>query len=159
MAPDPEKKGLDYSLPPVISQSLGRLLKHISQLNYEILNKHLQSLHLTVKGIAVLSILQNCTTCSQMQLATDLCIDRTTMVAIIDELERQHFVERTRHPSDRRQYIILLTPAGREIYQQALQRIQRAEEEFLAPLTEDQRQQLKLSLQLLLQGRGNHSPP
>ena len=40
-------------------------------------------------------------------------VDRTTMVAIVDELEAAGFVDRQRNPEDRRAYALEATDAGR----------------------------------------------
>jgi DNA-binding MarR family transcriptional regulator len=85
-----------------------------------------------------------------MDLGKGLGIDRTTMVSVIDELEQHHFVERTRHPTDRRQHVIVLTPEGKEVYQQAKLAAERFEEAYLAPLSAEQRQQLTVLLHLLI---------
>jgi DNA-binding MarR family transcriptional regulator len=152
MSSDANLKEQDLSLPPILSQSLSVQLNRAAQETRELFNHYLQSLNLTAKGFAVLSVLLEHPASSQMDLGKCLGIDRTTMVSVIDVLEQHHFVERTRHPNDRRQYAIVLTPAGKEVYQQALQYAQRSEEEYLAPLTQEQRQQLKALLQLLLPG-------
>lgn len=49
---------------------------------------------------------------SQMELAGRLGVDRTTMVALIDGLERKGLVERRRSARDRRRNVVLLTAEG-----------------------------------------------
>lgn len=145
------QKGQRLPFPALFSQSLNILLNRAAQESRDLFNRALQALHLNAKGFAVLSILQEQgSACSQIDLGKCLDIDRTTMVSVIDELEQCHFVERTRHPTDRRQHAIVLTSSGREVYQQALEYANQVEEEYLAPLTEDQRCQLKSLLQLLV---------
>jgi DNA-binding MarR family transcriptional regulator len=149
MSPDLKPEGQEFALPPVLSQSLSVLLNRAAQQSRDRFNHCLQPLMLTSKGFAVLSVLQEGTLCSQIELGKGLCIDRTTMVSVIDELERQHYVERTRHPTDRRQHLLVLTPQGKDIYQQARQAAERFEDAYLAALTPEQQQQLTLLLQLL----------
>lgn len=149
MSPDLKQERQEFALPLVLSQSLSVLLNRAAQQSRDQFNRCLQSLHLTSKSFAVLSVLYEGAMCSQIDLGKGLCIDRTTMVSVIDELEQQHFVERTRHPTDRRQHLIVLTPQGKDIYQQALQAAERFEDAYLAPLTAEQQQQLTLLLQLL----------
>jgi DNA-binding MarR family transcriptional regulator len=43
---------------------------------------------------------------SQQAIGERLRIDRTTMVALIDDLERGGYVKRERNPHDRRAYVI-----------------------------------------------------
>jgi DNA-binding MarR family transcriptional regulator len=150
MSSDPRREGQELSLPPVLTQSLSVQLNRAAQKSRDLFNRSLQPLNLTSKGFAVLSVLQEGIMCSQMDLGKCLGIDRTTMVSVIDELEQHHFVERTRHPTDRRQHVIILTPRGKEVYQRAQQAAERFEEAYLAPLTAQQRQQLIMLLQLLV---------
>jgi DNA-binding MarR family transcriptional regulator len=149
MSSDLKPERQEVVLSPLLSQSLSVLLNRAAQHSRDLFNQCLQPLHLTSKGFAVLSVLQEGTACSQIELGKGLGIDRTTMVSVIDELESQHFVERTRHPTDRRQHLLVLTPQGRDIYQQARQAAERFEDTFLAPLTSEQQQQLRTLLHLL----------
>lgn len=52
---------------------------------------------------------------SQAALAQALGTDRSTMVAMIDRLEGEGYVERRRAASDRRRHAIYPTPAGRAL--------------------------------------------
>lgn len=49
---------------------------------------------------------------AQIELANELDIDKATVVALIDRLERQGWVERRRSTEDRRRHGIFLTPEG-----------------------------------------------
>lgn len=51
---------------------------------------------------------------TQIRLAELAALDKTTMVATLDKLERAGLAERKASPSDRRARIIGVTPAGRE---------------------------------------------
>jgi DNA-binding MarR family transcriptional regulator len=139
-------------IPSVLSQWLSVLLNQAAQETRDLFNHYLESLELTAKEFAVLSLLRQ-NTYSQVDLGRALDIDRTTMVALIDSLEQHGFVERQRHPSDRRQYIIVLTTAGTEAFQKAEEYARQSENEFLAPLTDKQKQELRTLLHLLLQAR------
>jgi hypothetical protein len=81
----------------------------------------------------------------------------SSIVTVIDDLERHHFVTRTRHLHDRRLYLITLTPAGQEAYQQAQQGAKRSEEAYFSCFTQEQREQLRMLLQQLLQKNSDHS--
>jgi MarR family transcriptional regulator for hemolysin len=49
---------------------------------------------------------------TQVQLADLTHLDKTTMVATVDELEKQGWAERRPSPTDRRARVVALTPAG-----------------------------------------------
>jgi DNA-binding MarR family transcriptional regulator len=77
-------------------------------------------------------------------------VDRTTMVALIDGLERGGLVERSPHPEDRRKNVVALTAAGRETMAAAAGAADDAERRFLAPLGEAGAQQFTGALRILL---------
>lgn len=52
---------------------------------------------------------------TQQQLALRLTLSPGTLTAIVDRLEAARFVERRRHPVDRRARLISLTPDGRDL--------------------------------------------
>lgn len=89
---------------------------------------------------------------SQEQSAQRLGVDRTTMVALIDTLERKGLV--TRHPDadDRRRNVVELTDAGREVLRHATKASDEAESAFLSPLTAAAADNLRAALQRALLG-------
>ena len=52
---------------------------------------------------------------SQLEMATRLHVDRTTMVSLVDSLECKALIERRPDPTDRRRNVIALSALGREI--------------------------------------------
>lgn len=88
-----------------------------------------------LRELAVLAPLAGPDPLSQQQLAVRLGIDRTTMVTVVDGLEGKGLVAREPHPADRRKNIVRLTAAGRAILPPARRAADRAEREFLAPLS------------------------
>ena len=87
---------------------------------------------------------------TQQGLSRRTGIDRTTMVGIADALEDKGMVVRERSPADRRAYALRVTAQGRRVLGRATRAIQAAEEEFLAPLSERERPQLKPTLRRLI---------
>ena len=79
---------------------------------------------------------------SQQAIGERLRIDRTTMVSLIDDLERAGYVKRDRNPGDRRAYVITLTPAGKRAQARAEQAVDADALEFFGRLSESERQQL-----------------
>ena len=78
-----------------------------------------------------------------------LRIDRTTMVALIDDLEDKGYVIRQRHPRDRRAFLVHPTGAGRGAKTAAIQILDEQQRRYLAPLTPAERQQLGALLKQL----------
>ncbi len=87
---------------------------------------------------------------SQQRLGARQGVDRTTMVAVVDQLERNRLVARRRNPDDRRAYSLHATPAGRRALEQANQAVEGAEDEFLAGLYAADRRRLKNLLRTLI---------
>ena len=79
---------------------------------------------------------------SQQSIGTQLAIDRTTIVALVDRLEALGFLERRRRQDDRRVHGLHVTAKGRRALP-AMERVVSAlHDEFLAPLDRRERQQL-----------------
>jgi DNA-binding MarR family transcriptional regulator len=110
----------------------------------------LAPLGLSPKGFGALTILVQEGPMSQQRLGARQGVDRTTTVAVVDELERAGFVERRRDLTDRRAYSLQPTAKGRRAQARAREAAARAEEEFLAPLPEADRVRLKELLRDLL---------
>jgi DNA-binding MarR family transcriptional regulator len=101
------------------------------------------------RELAVLQTFAGDTPLSQQQAATDLQVDRTTMVALVDALEAKDLVERRPHPDDRRKNVVELTPAGRTTLRRADAAARKAEHRFLSPLSDRAVDQLRASLKAL----------
>src|SRR5262245_45165196 len=79
---------------------------------------------------------------SQQQLAELLGVHRTMMVGVIDALERDGLVARTRNPDDRRSYALELTGAGSEALARTTPEILETEREFMGRLSAARRARL-----------------
>ena len=53
---------------------------------------------------------------TQLELSRVVCVDKTTLISVLDRLEKRELVARTVDPSDRRVRIPQITPAGRRVY-------------------------------------------
>ena len=84
---------------------------------------------------------------SQSALARQLGIERSGIVAMIDELEGRGYVIRKPVPKDRRRQALQLTPAGEEAYKIALGKVQAHEARLLGGLDAGQREALISILQ------------
>src|SRR5919204_6684626 len=77
---------------------------------------------------------------SQQKLGDRLRVDRTTIVALVDELERRGLVARRRNPEDRRAYALEATGEGRRWVRRTSAGLARAELRLLEGLEPAQRE-------------------
>jgi DNA-binding MarR family transcriptional regulator len=87
---------------------------------------------------------------SQQAIGEALRIDRTTMVSLIDALERFRLVRRERNPADRRAYSIRLTAEGHRLQARAERELDLAAAAFFAPLSAKEQATLRNQLARLI---------
>jgi DNA-binding MarR family transcriptional regulator len=139
----------DGLLPPALSRWTATLLSRAAQKMRESFESRVAHLGLRSKHYGVLALLEDGPQ-TQVEIGRGLWVDRTTMVLLIDDLERQGLVGRERHPGDRRAYAVTLTAAGREVLREATEVVDATEAEFFATLTAPEREQLRTLLGKLL---------
>jgi DNA-binding MarR family transcriptional regulator len=130
------------------AERLGLLLKHAQSGFARRHAARLEPLGVTGRQTAVLIGLDG-DPVSQAELARRLGVDRTTMVALIDELEQKGWVERRTDPADRRRNVVELTGSGRALLDHARWASDEAEREFLAPLSADDARAFRRMLRAL----------
>jgi DNA-binding MarR family transcriptional regulator len=91
---------------------------------------------------AVMLVLDEGTRDTQGSIADALGYDRGQLVGLLDELEEQGLVERKRDPNDRRRHLVRLTPEGKKSLRRLRALAGRLDDEFLTPLSDDERQAL-----------------
>jgi DNA-binding MarR family transcriptional regulator len=112
----------------------------------------LRPLGLGAQQFLVLKQLQALGQASQAELADALGIDRSNLAAIAAELSDRDLVARTRDEGDRRRYVLRLSPAGERLLRRTDGAIAAAEDDLLAPLDPEQREQLYGLLRRLADG-------
>lgn len=88
--------------------------------------------------------------CTQAFLVEHARIDKMTLSKSVRQLEKSGLVRRTQSEEDARAVIVNLTSKGRKLVNEAVQRIEDADESFFQYLTEKQRCSFKeISLALI----------
>lgn len=105
-------------------------------------NRALQAHQLELRHLGVLTCLAEAGPLSQRALVDRLQMDKSSMVYMIDELERQGLAERRRDERDRRSYAVHITPAGRDRLAAATNTAAEVMTGLLTPLTPTEQGQL-----------------
>ena len=132
----------------MVSDRLGYLLKHVLARLTEAQTKALAPHGLNGRDLAVLSAVASGEPLSQLEVASRLRVDRTSIGDLLDGLEDRGFVERRRSPEDRRRNVVVLTELGESTFATAERIRLEVEREFLAPLRDGER--FRSDLQALL---------
>lgn len=108
------------------------------------------------RQMAVMRLLSLHQPLSQHELGGLLGIDRTSMVGLIDGLEKAGYVVRQCDPADRRAYALRLTEAGTAANTSIRDSMEQTQDRLLTPLTDGERGELIRMLgKLTWNERGN----
>ena len=92
---------------------------------------------------ALLRVLRAGGAMSQQDMASHLTVDPSTIVDLVDYLEKQELVVRSRNPADRRVSLLDLTPAGKRRLTEADKRAATIQTEILDRLSASEATQLR----------------
>jgi len=129
-----------------VTRRLGYLLKHAQLRLAELAEPLYAPLGVTGRQLALLALFGDGPARSQQDGAARLGVDRTTMVALVDELEAKGLVRREVAPEDRRKRLVLLTPEGERVREAGAERTRQAEALLLEPLSAEDAERLRAAL-------------
>ena len=142
------------AIPAPLTERLGPLLGRAHEAHRRGSAAALAPFGLSPRAFGALAVLGAEGPLSQRRLSERQGIDRTTTVAVVDELERLGAVERRRDAADRRAHALHVTAKGRRLLPRARAAVAEAEAAFLAPLPEADRAQLRAALRTLVEAAG-----
>ncbi len=87
---------------------------------------------------------------TQTRLVQVSGVEKSSLVLFLDALEKDGWVERRRHPTDRRAHLVHLTDSGRERFERVGYRLYQCEQAALSPFSPDEQAQMKSLLSRLL---------
>jgi DNA-binding MarR family transcriptional regulator len=99
---------------------------------------------------SLLAALEEFGPASQAALGRRSGMDRSDVVAMINELADKHLVERTPDPADRRRNIITITPAGVQQLRRLDGVVAAIQDQLLGPLSANERKELVRLLSRML---------
>jgi DNA-binding MarR family transcriptional regulator len=129
------------------SRASGPLLDHLARLNRARAEAALLPLGLRPRHLVALTVLRDHGGMTQQALAAALSVDRTNLVGLLNDLEEDGLVARTRSAEDRRRHLVRLTDAGAARLGEAEAALAQVEDQLLAALDQEQRTALYALLQ------------
>jgi DNA-binding MarR family transcriptional regulator len=131
---------------------IGRLMRAARLLRLEV-ERSLGRFDLTITEFNALNALRRAGPphrLSPKDVGVSLLFSSGGLTKLLERLERRGLVAREPNPSDGRGVLVSLTPAGKELQEDAMAAHQVNEEELLTPLTRAQRESLNSTLRDLL---------
>src|SRR5499427_2752150 len=122
-----------------VAEFAGQLFFRLWRASHTRTAEALNSIDLTPALFAVLNVLGAREGAIQQQLSSDMGIDPSAMVTLIDELEAAGLAKRRRRPGDRRAWEVAITPKGRRALARARRLVAQVEDDVLAGLNAGQR--------------------
>jgi len=95
---------------------------------------------------------------SQQALGATLDIDASNLVMLLNDLEVEGLISRRRDPEDRRRHVVEVTAAGTALVEEVMRTAAQVEDQFFAPLDEDERATLRELLCRVAQSTDIPSP-
>src|SRR5258708_1252868 len=148
-SPQKPSTGATGQLPQELLGSSLFLLKRLGMAAKELAHTAYEEAGFSPFHHAVLALLDEGARETQGAIADSLGYDRGMLVGILDELEEKSLIERKRDPNDRRRHVVRLTADGKRALTKLRAISRRIDEEFFAPLDEDERRQMYELMQRL----------
>lgn len=130
------------------------LLAQLGSLSAARFGERTEALGLTPAEAGILRQLAHRPSISQRQLADDVGLAASRLVALIDSLVERQLVARERSARDRRNYELTLTTAGEALFRRLREVSEAHERELLSPLSAADRERLTAILEELAAAHG-----
>lgn len=140
------KIGLQHG---ILDSLLGYHLRRAQVAAFADFARTMSSIDLTPGQFGVLVLIAANAGLHQSALGTALGLDRSTVVGVIDRLERRGLVVRAPAPNDRRSYALKLTDKGEGVRQEMAQRVRGHERRIARRLSGAERERLIELLKLV----------
>lgn len=105
-------------------------------------DRELSGLDITPVIFGVLELLHHNKGLTQTRLANAIGLDRSSLVPLLDKLQKRNLVAREASTMDRRSNHLFLTSAGERLLAAADKRVSSHEQRILAPLSKTETRQL-----------------
>ena len=141
-----------------VAEFAGQLFFRLWRASHTRVAEALASIELTPALFGVLNFLGHREGAIQLEIASAMGIDPSTVVSLIDELESAGLARRRPHPDDRRAREVTLTDKGRRLLERARRMAFGVDDEVLRGLTASERGELMRLLRRALEAAPPQSP-
>ncbi|MFF4255666.1 MarR family winged helix-turn-helix transcriptional regulator [Streptomyces sp. NPDC001663] len=128
------------------SPSLLYMVKQVELVVRSHLDELVKPSGITALQYTALTVLERHDGLSAAQLARDSFVTAQSIADLVRSLENRGLVRRERNPNSRRELLILLTDAGRELLEQHAGPVRELEERMVGDLTAHQTEQFRQAL-------------
>lgn len=140
-----------------IEKSIGFLLAKAHQRGWALFSEEIGRYELTPPQFSVLAFLWQQDGLTQTELSEKTQIDRTTIGGLLDRMARSNLLERRPHPQDRRAHLVYLTEHAKKLEPELTNVAHDVLNRFTAGLSEKDKQQLRIMLEILRGERKNNA--
>src|SRR4051812_30564495 len=141
-----------------VAEFAGQLFFRLWRASHTRIAEGLESIGLTPALFGLLNVIGAREGAIQPELGAAMGVDPSTMVSLIDELERMGLAKRRPCPRDRRAREVTITPKGRRTLERARKMILAVEDEVLGGLSGSERSRLLSLLRRALETSPPQSP-
>ncbi|MGH2960987.1 MAG: MarR family winged helix-turn-helix transcriptional regulator [Solirubrobacterales bacterium] len=141
-----------------VAEFAGQLFFRLWRASHTRTAEALESIGLTPALFGLLNVLGVRDGAIQLELATTMGIDPSTLVSLVDELESAGLAKRRPHPNDRRAREVTITAKGRRLLERGRRMAFQVEDEVLRGLTTAERRELLTLLRRALSSAPPQSP-
>ena len=141
-----------------VAEFAGQLFFRLWRASHTRTAEALESIGLTPALFGLLNVLGVRDGAIQLELATTMGIDPSTLVSLVDELESAGLAKRRPHPNDRRAREVTITAKGRRLLERGRRMALQVEDEVLRGLTTAERRELLTLLRRALSSAPPQSP-
>jgi|TARA_Y100000815_G_scaffold247609_1_gene248143 DNA-binding MarR family transcriptional regulator len=135
----------------------GYLVRRLHQIHIGLFAEACDGLDLTAVQYAMLSVLYGGEEFDQLSLSKAVGIDRTSGADVIKRLVRRGLATREPSVADRRARVVCITESGRAFVRQVRPMMEAAQDNFVAPLSPDERDTFMQLLRKLIEANNNAS--
>ncbi|WP_424135476.1 MarR family winged helix-turn-helix transcriptional regulator [Roseomonas chloroacetimidivorans] len=150
----PELRQLIERLP--LWRRPGYLVRRLHQIHQALFLEECAEFDITPVQYGLLTTLSLRPDADQSSLGAEVGLDRTNVADVLGRLARRGLVSRRRGSRDQRTMVARLTPMGAKLTKEMHAAMSRAQERFLSPLDEGERQHFVETLMRLIDANNHH---